>query len=267
MFKTDYLCILTAGHTVDGREIAQEVLEQIAETYNPETYNARINIDHNEYSSKLGSVLAVKVEGDKLLAQLKPNDYLLYLVQQGQYLHSSCEIAMDFAKTGKAYLTGLALTDSPASLGTTELHLSKQESGAALFNTDNGIAPKKPTLLNKLLNQKDDEMNDKAMLEMLSQMQTSNAAQTVALTALASGVTTLTEKLSANPVEDKKPEGDGDDKTELQQVTEKLNTVASTLETQQETITNLTEKLSKVTDEPNRVQATGGNGNDEDEVL
>lgn len=266
MFQTEFICILTSGHTVDGREVSQETLEQIAETYNPETYNARININHSSYSSKLGSVLAVKVDGNKLLAQLKPNDFFLYLIQQGQYLHTSCEIAMDFAKTGKAYLTGLAVTDEPASLGTTELHLSTKEPGTELFNTQESITPKKPNILNKIF-KKDDDMSEKAMLEALSQMQETNAAQTVALTELATGVTKLSEKLTTKPEEDGKGTEGGEDKTELQQVTEKLSTLAGKVEEQATTITNLTEKLSLVTDEPNRDQATGGDGIDEDEVL
>ena len=278
MFKTDFICILTSGHTVDGREVAQVVLEQIAETYNPTTYNARINIDHSDYGSKLGSVLAVKVEGNQLLAQLKPNDYFLYLIQQGQYLHTSCEIQMDFAKTGKAYLTGLAVTDSPASLGTTELHLSQQKAGAAVFNTNNGITPKKPTLLSKLFNQdnrKEDEMTDKATLELLAQMQASNTVQTEALTALTSGITALTEKLTAETIPNKPDvlvpleiEQPGGTKGVEQAFTEKLSALTSKFETQQETIADLTEKLSKVTDEQSRREATGGqDGDDEEDVL
>jgi hypothetical protein len=270
MFKTDFICILTAGHTVDGREVAQETLTQIAETYNPETYNARINIDHSSYSSKLGSVLAVKVEGKKLLAQLKPNDLFLYLVQQGQYLHTSCEIAMDFAKTGKAYLTGLAVTDEPASLGTTELHLSKKQTGTERFNTDNGITPPKPTLLNKLLNQKDDDMSEKAMLEMLSQMQQSNAKQTEALTSLASGMTSLTKTLSVKPIGQEKPADEGKPNGDESgaghsELTEKLTALTGVVEKQAETITGLTEKLSNMNDEPNRDEATGGDNDDDDD--
>ena len=141
MFETSWICILTAGPTVDGRFIAQETVDQCAESYDPKVYNARINIDHNSYGSKVGSVLEVKAEGPKLMAKLKPNDFLLYLIQQGQYLHTSCEIQMDFAKTGKAYLTGLALTDEPASLGTDELHLSSQLPGTEKFSTNEAITP------------------------------------------------------------------------------------------------------------------------------
>jgi len=266
MFKTEFICILTAGHTVDGREISQQTLNEIAETYDPKKYNARINVDHSAYSSKLGSVLAVKVEGDKLLAQLKPNDFFLYLIQQGQYLHTSCEIVGDFAKTGKAYLTGLAVTDEPASLGTTELHLSAQKTGSELFCTSESIAPEKPTLLNKLFNKKDDsEMSDKAMLEMLAQMQETNAAQVTALTDLSTGVKSLTVKLTAKaPEDDKGPAGDEDEKNELKEVTEKLSALTEKFETQQATISGLTEKLASQTDEPERNQATGGDDEQED---
>jgi hypothetical protein len=270
MFKTDFICILTAGHTVDGREVSLETLQQIADTYDPvNVYNARINIEHFEQGSKLGSVLAVKLEGNKLLGQLKPNDYLLYLIQQGQYLHTSCEIVMNFAKTGKAYLTGLALTDSPASLGTTELHLSKKEPGTELFNTNDGIAPQKPTFLNKLLSQKDDEMTDKATLELLSQMQTANAKQTEALTALAEGITSLNEKLAVKKepetetVKPNETEAGGEDDLEQKLSAFKKELTAS-FSSQMDT---LKETLSKVTDEPDRNEATGGDLGDKEPVL
>lgn len=270
MFQTKDICILTAGHMVDGREISQEIVDQCAATYDPKTYNARINIDHCSYSSKLGSVLSLKAEGPKLFAKLKPNAIFLNLIEQGQYLHTSCEIQMDFAKTGKAYLTGLALTDEPASLGTDELHLSAQSPGTELFSSNEKIAPAKPSFLNKLFPNKDDEMTDKAMLELLSQMNETQGQTATALTALAGNIGTLTEKLSAKPAGKNDADADGQTETEtVASLTEKLSVVIGTLETQQSTITGLTEKLSKQTDEPDRDQATGGNGADldDDDVL
>jgi len=206
--------------------------------------------------------LAVKLEGKKLLGQLKPNDYLLYLIQQGQYLHTSCEIVMNFAKTGKAYLTGLALTDSPASLGTTELHLSKKEPGTELFNTNNGITPKKPTLLNKILPKKDDEMADKATLELLTQMQETNKQQVVALTTLAEGVTKLATKkepeVDTTKNDETETNGEGDLDEKLSAIkTELTDSFSSQLE-------DLKVSLSKVTDEPDRNEATGGELEDEE---
>ena len=254
MFKTDFICILTAGHTVDGREILQETLDQIAETYDPENYNARINIDHSQHGSKLGSVLSVKLDGNKLLAQLKPNDYFLYLIQQGQFLHTSCEIVMNFAKTGKAYLTGLAVTDNPASLGTTEMHLSKADEETLLLSTNDGIAPQKPTFLNKLLNKKDDDMPLKAILEKLTQIEENNKTLQSSVTALSTNVDSLTEKLNQTTVIEEGEETDK--KTELSALTEKF-------ESQSQEITTLKQQLSTLSDEPNRQQADGRDDSEE----
>lgn len=127
MFQSEPICVLTAGPTIDGRNVEQQVVDDIAETYNPKTYNARINEEHWGWSGKFGSVLSVEKRGPELWAILKPNSKLLETIEDGQLLHTSCEITPDYAKTGKYYLTGLALTDSPASLGTTEMHLSARK--------------------------------------------------------------------------------------------------------------------------------------------
>lgn len=266
MFKTEFLCILTAGHTVDGREIPQQILNDVAETYNVEVYNARINLEHERGGWKAGSVLALKVIANQLFAELKPNSLLLSLVSQGQLLHTSCELEPNFAKTGKWYLIGLALTDEPASLGTSELHLSKK-TNTEQFSTCESlelIAPEKPNLFKKLLNKKDDDMSDKATLEMLSQMQEQNAKQTEALTNLALGMTSLTKNLTAKPEEE---ETETDESTDLKEVKEQLSTLASKFETQGEELTGFKEKLSKITDEQDRDQATGGKNEDEEEIL
>lgn len=128
MFKSEPICILKAGPTIDGRDIPQKVIDDIAETYDPKKYTARINEDHSEWSWKGGSVLSVEKRDDELWAEIKPNSFLLRNIENGQLLHTSCEYLEDFANTGKAYLTGLAFTDKPASLGTTQVHLSAQPS-------------------------------------------------------------------------------------------------------------------------------------------
>ena len=130
MFQSEPICILTAGPTTDGRDISQTVIDDIAETYDPKRYTARINDnhDHSEWSWKGGSVLSVEKRGNELWAIIKPNSHLLRNIESGQFLHTSCEYLDDFAQSGKAYLTGLAFTDTPASLGTTQVHLSAQDS-------------------------------------------------------------------------------------------------------------------------------------------
>ncbi|WP_116886379.1 GPO family capsid scaffolding protein [Pseudomonas syringae] len=125
--------VATSGPTVDGRVITPQELRDIAETYSTDTYTATIWSEHERWSGAYGTVFAVRLieEVDGLApgqvaleAQLKPNDKLLSLNDQGEKLFTSIEITPDFASTGKAYLTGLAVTDSPASLGTQELYFS-----------------------------------------------------------------------------------------------------------------------------------------------
>jgi len=126
--------VATSGPTVDGRVILPQELRDIAETYSTATYTATIWCEHDRWFGGYGTVFSVRLiegveglaEGQVALeAQLKPNDKLLRANDQGEKLFTSIEITPDFAGTGKAYLTGLAVTDSPASLGTQELYFSR----------------------------------------------------------------------------------------------------------------------------------------------
>lgn len=142
--------VATSGPTVDGREILPQELRDIAETYTPAKYTAVIWCDHERWPGSHGTVFAVRLveEGEDLEpgqialeAQLKPNDRLLYLNDQGQKLFTSIEITPNFAGSGKAYLTGLAVTDSPASLGTQELYFSNRTSRAAYYAASQELGP------------------------------------------------------------------------------------------------------------------------------
>lgn len=126
---TSWKRVAQSGETVDGRFIKSEWLNDMAETYDPKVYTAKLWIDHMRYSS-YGSVQALKAEKDgdvvRLFAKISPNRSLLQMNQVWEeYLHFSIEPTEDFAKTGKCYLTGLGMTDSPASLGTDEMRFSK----------------------------------------------------------------------------------------------------------------------------------------------
>ncbi|HEX7856049.1 MAG TPA: GPO family capsid scaffolding protein [Sphingobium sp.] len=139
MAKTKFFRIAVEGATVDGRTIERSWLEDMAAGYDPATYTARINCEHIAgYSpdrpfNAYGSVLSLKTEeveltisGEKktllsLLAEIDANDQLVEINKAGQKLFTSCEIHPDFAGSGKAYLVGLAVTDTPASLGTEPL--------------------------------------------------------------------------------------------------------------------------------------------------
>lgn len=136
--------VATSGTTADGREITPQELRDIAETYKPSRYTAVIWCDHERWPGSHGTVFAVRLvepaddpeleEGQVALeAQLRPNDKLLYLNDRGEKLFGSIEITPNFANSGKAYLTGLGITDEPASLGTQELYFSARSSKTSYF--------------------------------------------------------------------------------------------------------------------------------------
>ncbi|OOF38825.1 phage capsid protein [Rodentibacter rarus] len=129
--KTDFICIATSGYTVDGRQITAQELREMAETYDPKYYTANLWPEHRRYFN-CGEVLEVKAEEQengevKLFAIITPNQQLLDFNLAGQKLFTSVEIAQNFRNSGKAYLSGLGVTDSPASVGTTKLDFFNQE--------------------------------------------------------------------------------------------------------------------------------------------
>ncbi|OCC25299.1 hypothetical protein MB02_01090 [Croceicoccus estronivorus] len=145
MAKTKFFRVAVEGDTVDGRKIERAHIEQMAATYDRVTYTARINCEHlRGYSpappfNAYGSIDAVKAEdvtlkiGGKeqrrlaLYASFDVNDQARDLTKADQKVFSSVEINPNFAGTGKAYLVGIALTDSPASLGTEILKFSTRD--------------------------------------------------------------------------------------------------------------------------------------------
>lgn len=145
MAKTRFFRVALEGATTDGREIQRQWLLDAEETYDPQTYTARVNMEHIRGFSPeapfngYGSIVALKTEevtvklGGKdekrlaLFAQIDANDQLVAINRKGQKLFSSIEIAPEFAGTGKAYLVGLAVTDSPASLGTEMLQFAAKQ--------------------------------------------------------------------------------------------------------------------------------------------
>jgi len=130
--QTDWRIIGVSGDTIDGREISAEQLTEMAEDYNPKVYGARINIEHgwwywdNGDTGGLGDVIALKTEAweqdpkkTALLAKFSVYPAMQNLWDAGRKIYTSMEIHHNFANTKRAYLTGLAITDTPASLGTT----------------------------------------------------------------------------------------------------------------------------------------------------
>lgn len=124
--------VAVEGDTTDGRQIERKHIEQMGKNYNPLKYGARIWLEHlrgmlpDSVFRALGDVTAVKTEeieidGTKklaLFASLAPTPDLVAMNAARQKIYTSIEIDPNFANTGEAYLVGLAVTDSPASLGT-----------------------------------------------------------------------------------------------------------------------------------------------------
>lgn len=146
-FRSKWFRVAVEGATTDGRQIERSWIEDMAATYNPDKYGARIWLEH--YRGVLpdgpfkayGDVLAVKAEeidldGQKLLAlfaQIEPTDELIAMNKAKQKIYTSAEIHPKFSDSGRAYLSGLAVTDSPASIGTEALKFSAQNPAASPF--------------------------------------------------------------------------------------------------------------------------------------
>ncbi|OCH16995.1 GPO family capsid scaffolding protein [Aliivibrio logei] len=282
MFQSEPICILKAGPTIDGRHTDQQVIDDLAETYTPKLYTARINEDHWQWGEKLGSVLSVEKRGDELWAVIKPNSRLLSNVERDQFLHTSCEYIADFAKTGKAYLTGLAMTDDPASLGTTQVHLSSDKnkgqesvsSGATvsleLLSGKEHSDQETRTLLNRFidllsgnqptsLSKKESEEEEAEMSKELEALLTKNTEQNEAVATALSSVVTALEKLSAGSAEATPPVDAAVvlpvDAATVPDVNVELSAKVEALSAQ---MTEFTTKLSAMTDEDQRTLAGSG---------
>jgi hypothetical protein len=145
--KSKLFRIAVEGATTDGRVIERTWIEQIAANYSRTKYGARVNLEHfrgvlpDGPFKAYGDVLAVEareLDGEfkgklGLYAQIEPTADLVALTKASQKIYTSCEIDTSFADTKQAYLVGLAVTDSPASLGTEILSFAAQNPAASPF--------------------------------------------------------------------------------------------------------------------------------------
>ena len=149
--------VAVSGSTVDGREISPVHLREAAENFNPDVYAARVNVEHylspcpsSEFSA-MGDVTALSTEDitegplagrTALYAEIEPTERMKQLVADGKKIYSSIELHPQFSVNGRAYLVGLAMTDTPASLGTERLRFTAQQRQAVMaFNSTQGEAP------------------------------------------------------------------------------------------------------------------------------
>lgn len=135
--KTKKFRVATEGATTDGREIQREWIEQMAANYDPNKYGARVWVEHirgigpDSAFGAMGDVVSLEakeVEDGKLalFAEIDPTDELKAMNKKRQKVYSSIEINHKFGDTDQAYLEGLAVTDSPASLGTEMMKFSRE---------------------------------------------------------------------------------------------------------------------------------------------
>lgn len=157
--KTKQFLLATAGSTVDGRNIDEAMIEQMANSYDPKTYGARLNIEHVRGVSPekpfraYGDVLELSV-GDVdvnfngktekrkgLYGVFDVTEDAKAINEQGQKVYPSIEIEPNFGGKGFAYLMGCALTDSPAAIATERLQFNRAVPGTIQVTADvSGIA-------------------------------------------------------------------------------------------------------------------------------
>jgi hypothetical protein len=145
--KTKPFLLATAGSTVDGRTIDDAMLQQIASSYDPKTYGARLNIEHirgvtgESPFRAYGDVVELSIGKTEVNFNGKKEQRTALfgtfdvtedpkLNEAGQKVYPSIEIEPNFAGKGFAYLMGCALTDSPASIATQRLQFNRSLPGA-----------------------------------------------------------------------------------------------------------------------------------------
>ena len=146
-YLSKFFRVATEGATTDGRVIDSDTILNIAKTFNPQTYGARIWLEHirgvvpESVFKAYGDVVAVRAEevdtdmGKKmaLFARISPTPDLVAMTKARQKIYTSLEINPKFASTGLPYLVGLGITDSPASLGTDILSFASAKGHASPF--------------------------------------------------------------------------------------------------------------------------------------
>lgn len=133
--KSKFFRVGTEGDTTDGRKIERSWIQDMAAHFNRDLYGARVWLEHlrglypDSTFRAYGDVIALEareVEDGKLalFAKIDPTDDLVAMNKARQKLYTSMEVDTNFARRGHAYLIGLAVTDTPASLGTEMLAFS-----------------------------------------------------------------------------------------------------------------------------------------------
>ncbi|WP_024609302.1 GPO family capsid scaffolding protein [Pseudoalteromonas sp. TAB23] len=252
--RTKPLSIAAVGMTVDGREISEQDVADIVETYNPRKYGARINVDHEfnwsgwaaknlhnvDIPGMLGDVESVAAYENEegvvcLYAVLAPNQGFVELNKADQAVYFSIEISRDFMGTGKTYLTGLAVTDYPASCYTDRIHFSSKskpdDTDVSLLKVDLGscepidAAPKKP-FFKRLFAKEEPDMNETQLATALKDALGTPLSE---FGKKLDGLATKLDSFSTTKVEGEQTPPADDENTELAQVKEELSKTKTAL--------------------------------------
>ncbi|MDI3246892.1 MULTISPECIES: GPO family capsid scaffolding protein [Pseudoalteromonas] len=266
--RTKPLSIAAVGMTVDGREITEQDVADIVETYNPRKYGARINLDHEfnwsgwaaknlhnvDIPGMLGDVVSVEAYENEegvvcLYAVLAPNQGFVALNKADQAVYFSIEISRDFMGTGKTYLTGLAVTDYPASCYTDRIHFSsKSKAGdteVSLLTVDLGSCepidtPKKP-FFKRLFTKEDPDMNE---TQLANALKDALGAPLEEFGKKLDGLTTKLDSFSATQVEgEEETAPPAEESAELTKLKEELSSTKVALD-------ELNEKFTKALKTP-----------------
>ncbi|WP_342323494.1 GPO family capsid scaffolding protein [Kosakonia sp. BYX6] len=265
------------GDTCDGREISAADIQEMADAFDPRVYGCRINLEHlrgilpDGAFQRYGDVVelkAEKIEDDSalngklaLFGKIAPLDTLVDMVGKGQKVYTSMEIHPNFANSGKCYLTGLAVTDDPASLGTEYLEFCRTAkhnplqrfkaspetlfSVATLAELEFEDVPE--TLLNKLTD---------SVKSIFSRKQTSDDAR---FSDVHEAVTTIAERVQT--IHDSAETRFSALETELATLKQSVTEQATTTSEQFSTLTATLDKTESKA-QPRRKLSTGGDGAD-----
>jgi hypothetical protein len=145
--KSKMFRVATEGATTDGRNIQRAWIEQMAKNFDPKKYGARVWLEHirglypdSDFRAygDITKLEAREVEDGKLglFAEIAPLPDLVEMTTKNkQKIYASVEIAPKFADTNEAYMIGLGVTDSPASLGTDVLSFAAQNPKANPYSS------------------------------------------------------------------------------------------------------------------------------------
>lgn len=208
--KSKFFRVAVSGSTVDGRVINPQWLKDAAELYDSELYAARIWPEHIRGASPggdfkaQGDVIALEareetINGKKrtaLYAQIKPLPSLIEMNKKGEKLYTSIEVLEDFDESGRFYLGGLAVTDSPASLGTQRLSFAAKHFNAHITDAletviefEEDVGSSHPSAFSRFAT---------SIMDKVNMFKKSNDAQVVQLAALVESMaSTFADELKA----------------------------------------------------------------------